>query len=113
MVEAAFEILEMMISLRRRIDPDDTPHISFLDRCAQAIPMDEANRLLSVLVKLCIRGTNQDGVLQGRDQISRKYRFKTNGHVYEILIQAGGRSRLLARAKKVLDLRGVGGGGAS
>eukprot|EP00747_Dinoflagellata_sp_TGD_P069599 gnl/TRDRNA2_/TRDRNA2_156198_c0_seq1.p1 gnl/TRDRNA2_/TRDRNA2_156198_c0~~gnl/TRDRNA2_/TRDRNA2_156198_c0_seq1.p1 ORF type:complete len:223 (-),score=50.02 gnl/TRDRNA2_/TRDRNA2_156198_c0_seq1:45-713(-) len=91
---------------------------SLLDGCARQSLVDEgldllsrmekeginpSNFTLSVLVKLLGRGQKIDQAFQMVDDISKKYRFKVNTHVYNNLIQACFQARpsMAQRAMKV------------
>merc|ERR1719393_103489 len=100
-VQTGFLILEQ---LRKdtKLKPDEIMYNSLLDGCAQNNLVDEGLRLLdemqaegvapsnftlSLLVKLMNRARRLDRAFSIVEEISKKYRFHPNVHVYTNLIQ--------------------------
>merc|ERR1719482_1580589 len=101
-IQEAFAILEQM-KKDARLKPDEIMYNSLLDGCAQNNLVDEGLRLLeemqsegvqpsnftlSILVKLMNRARRCDRAFAVVDEITKKYNFKPNVHVYTNLIQA-------------------------
>merc|ERR1719252_554391 len=101
-VQSGFEILQQI-----RKDPelkaDEIMYNSLLDGCAQNNLVDEGLRLLdemqsegvapsnftlSILVKLMNRARRLDQAFGLVEEISKKYKFSPNVHVYTNLLQA-------------------------
>merc|ERR1719174_3198634 len=115
-IQTAFSLLEQM-KRETSLKPDEIMYNSLLDGCAQHSLIDEGLRLLaemqaqgvhpsnftlSVLVKLMNRARKLDQAFTLVREISQKYNFKPNVHVYTNLIQACTSSRQLARAMETL-----------
>jgi len=119
----AFELMKGMAQTTK-FKPDEIMYNTILDGCArqgqydrgitvlaemEAAHITPSNFTLSVLVKLCSRSKRLDGAFQIVEDISAKYRFKPNVHVYANLIQACIQSKDLRRAfdtfEKLLDQR--------
>merc|ERR1719359_2655605 len=116
-IHTAFSLLEQM-KRETSLKPDEIMYNSLLDGCAQNSLIDEGLRLLtqmqaegvhpsnftlSVLVKLMNRARKLDQAFTLVREISQKYNYKPNVHVYTNLIQACTSSRQLARAMETLD----------
>merc|ERR1719174_302493 len=116
-IQTAFSLLEQM-KRDTNMKPDEIMYNSLLDGCAQNSLIDEGLRLLeemqaagvqpsnftlSVLVKLMNRARKLDQAFCLVRDISQKYNFKPNVHVYTNLIQACTSSRQLTRAMETLE----------
>jgi pentatricopeptide repeat protein len=116
-IQTAFTLLGQM-KLTTNLKPDEIMYNSLLDGCAQHSLTDEGLRLLeemqsegvqpsnftlSVLVKLMNRARKLDQAFCLVRDISEKYNFKPNVHVYTNLIQACTSSRQLTRAMETLE----------
>mmetsp|Transcript_146127 Transcript_146127/g.269691 ORF Transcript_146127/g.269691 Transcript_146127/m.269691 type:complete len:1103 (+) Transcript_146127:138-3446(+) len=116
-VHLGFAVLEKM---RREttLKPDEIMYNSLLDGCAQNNLVEEAlglldemqkegvqpsNFTLSVLVKLMGRARKIANAFSIVEELSKKYRFKPNVHVYANLIQACISNRNLPKALNVLE----------
>jgi len=101
-VDKAYELLESMRE-STEFRPDEIMYNSLLDGCARqgmfergiALLKDmeqdginPTNFTLSVLVKLCNRGGRLEDAFRMCEEISKKFGFKLNVHVYSNLIQA-------------------------
>jgi len=113
--------LAMMEEMQRdtKLKPDEIMYNSLLDGCAQNSLVDEGLRLLeemqskgvcpsnftlSVLVKMLSRARKPiDQSFNLVSEMSQKYRFKPNVHVYTNLIQACISNRQLPRAIETLE----------
>merc|ERR1719408_255165 len=115
-VQEGFAILEQM-KKDARLKPDEIVYNSLLDGCAQNNLLDEGLRLLeemqregvhpsnftlSILVKLMNRSRRLDGAFALVDEITAKYNFRPNVHVYTNLVQACTSNQQLPRAVSVL-----------
>jgi len=117
-VKSALSVLDEM---RRttKMKPDEIVYNNLLDGCAQGGLVAEGERLLddmqregivpssytlTALVKLMGQAKRPDQAFSLVEEISRKYRFKPNSHVYGALIQACVAVRDHARAMQVFDL---------
>jgi pentatricopeptide repeat protein len=100
------------------LQPDEIMYNSLLDGCAQKNMPDEGLRLfeemqaervvpsnftLCILVKLMSGAKKLDGAFSIVHDITTKYRFKANVHVYTNLVQACISSRQLPKAFGVLE----------
>jgi len=116
-IQAAFSLLDQM-KRETSLKPDEIMYNSLLDGCAQHSLIDEGLRLLtemqaegvhpsnftlSVLVKLMNRARKLDQAFTLVREISQKYNFRPNVHVYTNLIQACTSSRQLSRAMETLE----------
>jgi pentatricopeptide repeat protein len=116
-IQSAFSLLDQM-KRETSFTPDEIMYNSLLDGCAQHSLIDEGMRLLkemqaegvkpsnftlSVLVKLMNRARKVDQAFDVVREISQKYKFKPNVHVYSNLIQACISSRQLSRAMDTLQ----------
>jgi pentatricopeptide repeat protein len=116
-VQAAFAVLEKMRQ-ETSFKPDEIMYNSLLDACAQQSLSSEGLRLLeemqnngvqpsnytlSVVVKLMGRSRKVDQAFNLVRDISRKYGFKPNVHVFTNLMQACCSNRQLARAMDTLE----------
>merc|ERR1719498_1854566 len=111
-LDDAFEVMKQMVS-STSFKPDEIMYNSLLDGSARqglyqrAMPLladmeaagvKPSNFTLSVLVKLCSRSKRLDRAFEVVAEISSKYKFKTNVHVYNNLIQACIQAKDLRRA---------------
>merc|ERR1719446_1439032 len=116
-IQEAFAILEQM-KKDARLKPDEIMYNSLLDGCAQNNLVDEGMRLLeemqsegvqpsnftlSILVKLMNRARRLDRAFSIVDEITKKYKFRPNVHVYTNLVQACASNQQLARGVNVLE----------
>merc|ERR1719473_2693656 len=116
-VQAGFAILEQMRK-DGRMKPDEIMYNSLLDGCAQNNLVDEGVRLLeemqaegvapsnftlSILVKLMNRARRLDRAFSIVDEITKKYNFRPNVHVYTNLVQACCSNQQLPRGINVLE----------
>lgn len=116
-LQQGFAILEQM-SRETKLKPDEIMYNSLLDGCAQNGLVDEGLKLLermqsegvppsnftlSLLVKLMSRARKLDSAFSIVEEISQKFRFKPNVHVYTNLIQACIYGRQLARGMSTLE----------
>jgi len=116
-MQAAFSILEEM-QKDARLKPDEIMYNSLLDGCAQNGLVDEGLRLLdqmqsegvapsnftlSILVKLMNRARRLDQAFSLVGEITKKYNFWPNVHVYTNLIQACVSNQSLPRAMDILE----------
>merc|ERR1719359_1661407 len=116
-IQAGFAILEQM-KKDARLKPDEIMYNSLLDGCAQNNLVDEGMRLLeemqnegvqpsnftlSILVKLMNRARRLDRAFSIVEEITKKYHFFPNVHVYTNLVQACASNQQLARGMNVLE----------
>merc|ERR1719515_260423 len=116
-IQAGFAILEQM-KKDARLKPDEIMYNSLLDGCAQNNLVDEGVRLLeemqaegvapsnftlSILVKLMNRSRRLDRAFSIVDEITKKYNFRPNVHVYTNLVQACASNQQLPRGMNVLE----------
>merc|ERR1719201_823257 len=116
-IQAGFAILEQM-KKEAQLKPDEIMYNSLLDGCAQNNLVDEGMRLLeemqsegvrpsnftlSILVKLMNRAKRLDQAFALVDEISKKYSFQPNVHVYTNLAQACVYNQQLPRAMSVME----------
>merc|ERR1719217_241369 len=116
-IQAGFAILEQM-KKDARLKPDEIMYNSLLDGCAQNNLADEGLRLLeemqnegvspsnftlSILVKLMNRSRRLDRAFSIVEEITKKYHFRPNVHVYTNLVQACTSNQQLPRGMKVLE----------
>jgi pentatricopeptide repeat protein len=116
-VQIAFALLDEM-KRETNLKPDEILYNSLLDGCAQHGLVEEGLRLLeemqtegvapsnftlSVLVKLMNRARRLDQAFAKVKEISQKYKFKPNVHVYTNLVQACVSNRQLSRAMDTLQ----------
>lgn len=116
-MQTAFALLKRMRS-EGDLKPDEIMYNSLLDGCAQNNLVDEGLRLLSemekegiapsnftlsVLVKMMSRARRLDSAFDLVEQITAKYKFRLNVHVYTNLIQACISNRSLLKAINVLE----------
>merc|ERR1719183_3424760 len=116
-IQAGFSILEQMKS-EARLKPDEIMYNSLLDGCAQNSLVDEGLRLLeemqnegvppsnftlSILVKLMNRARRLDQAFALVEDITKKYNFRPNVHVYTNLVQACVANQQLPRGVSVLE----------
>merc|ERR1719217_1516637 len=118
-VQAGFAILEQMKKEKdARLKPDEIMYNSLLDGCAQNNMVDEGLRLLeemqsegvapsnftlSILVKLMNRARRLDRAFALVEEITKKYRFRPNVHVYTNLVQACASNQQLPRGVCTLE----------
>jgi len=116
-IQGAFRILEEM-KTDAHLKPDEIMYNSLLDGCAQNSLVDEGLRLLeemqaegvppsnftlSVLVKLMNRSRRLDQAFSLVQEITKKYNFKPNVHVYANLMQGCISNQQLPRALSLLE----------
>merc|ERR1740117_2509468 len=116
-IQTAFLILEQM-KKDAHLKPDEIMYNSLLDGCAQNNLVDEGLRLLeemqsegvapsnftlSILVKLMNRARRVDRAFALVEEITTKYNFRPNVHVYTNLVQACASNQQLARGISVLE----------
>jgi len=116
-IQAGFAILDQM-KKDAHLKPDEIMYNSLLDGCAQNNLVDEGLRLLeemqnegvapsnftlSILVKLMNRARRLDRAFSLVDEISTKYNFRVNVHVYTNLVQGCASNQQLPRGMSVLE----------
>jgi pentatricopeptide repeat protein len=116
-IQTGFLILEQM-KKDARLKPDEIMYNSLLDGCAQHNLVDEGLRLLeemqdegvppsnftlSILVKLMNRARKLDQAFSIVENITKKYKFRANVHVYTNLVQACISNQQLARGMGLLE----------
>merc|ERR1719281_1621644 len=116
-VQSGFRILEQ-IRNDPHLKPDEIMYNSLLDGCAQNNLVNEGLRLLeemqaeqvwpsnftlSILVKLMSRARRLDQAFSLVEEITRKYNFRPNVHVYTNLVQACASNQQLSRGLSVLE----------
>jgi pentatricopeptide repeat protein len=116
-LDEAFELMEGMVQTTK-FKPDEIMYNSLLDGCArqglydrgikllgemEKVGVRPSNFTLSVLVKMASRAKKLDQAFDLAEQLSSKYRFKLNIHVYSNLIQACILNKDLPRAFEVLE----------
>merc|ERR1719408_271777 len=116
-VQKGFLILDQMRK-DAHLKPDEITYNSLLDGCARGNLVDDGMRLfeemqaegvrpsnftLSILVKLLNRGRRLDQAFAIVDDVTEKYSFQANGHVYTNLIQGCISSQQLSRAISVVE----------
>jgi pentatricopeptide repeat protein len=116
-VDEAFELMQGMVQTTK-FKPDEVMYNTLLDGCArqglydrgmpllvdmEAAGVSPSNFTLSVLVKLCSRAKRLERAFEVVKEISTKYRFRVNVHVYNNLVQACIQAKDLNRAFGVLE----------
>merc|ERR1719454_855191 len=116
-IQEGFAILEQM-KKDAHLKPDEIVYNSLLDGCAQNSLVDEGLRVLeemqkegvqpsnftlSILVKLMNRARRLEQAFTLVEQITKKYRFRPNVHVYTNLIQACVSNQQLPRGMTILE----------
>jgi len=116
-VQMGFTILEQ-IKKDPNLKPDEIMYNSLLDGCAQNNLATEGLRLLeemqaqqiwpsnftlSILVKLMSRARRLDKAFSIVDDLTQKYKFRPNVHVYTNLMQACVFNQQLPRAVNILE----------
>merc|ERR1719407_337566 len=116
-IQAGFAILEQM-KREKGLKPDEIMYNSLLDGCAQNNLVDEGLRLLeemqvqgvqpsnftlSILVKLMNRARKLDQAFTIVEDITTKYNFKANVHVYTNLVQACISNQQIPRGMSLLE----------
>jgi pentatricopeptide repeat protein len=116
-IQTGFSILEQM-KKDARLKPDEIMYNSLLDGCAQNNLVDEGLRLLeemqsegvqpsnftlSILVKLMNRARRLEQAFSLVEDITRKYKFQPNVHVYTNLVQACVGNQQLPRGMSILE----------
>jgi len=116
-IQTAFSVLEEM-KRETKLKPDEIMYNSLLDGCAQNNLVDEglgllkemqaegvtpSNFTLSILVKMMNRARKLTSAFSLVEEITTKYGFKANVHVYTNLIQACISNRQLQKAIHVLE----------
>merc|ERR1719326_1499646 len=117
LLEEAFELFHNMTKTTE-LEPDEIMYNTLLDGCARQGLYDRgmkvfqkmnesgvrpSNYTLSVLVKLANRGKKLDKAFDFCEELSSKYRFRLNVHVFANLVQACISHRDLPRAIGVLE----------
>merc|ERR1719329_926962 len=116
-IQTAFSVLEEM-KRETKLRPDEIMYNSLLDGCAQNNLVEEglallqemqnegvapSNFTLSILVKMMNRARKLNSAFAVVEEITTKYGFKANVHVYTNLIQACISNRQLHKAFTVLE----------
>jgi pentatricopeptide repeat protein len=116
-IQEGFAILEQM-KKDTNMKPDEIMYNSLLDGCAQNNFVDEGVRILeemqsegvppsnftlSILVKLMNRARRLDRAFSLVEEITKKYRFRPNVHVYTNLVQACASNQQLSRGMDILE----------
>jgi len=116
-IETAFKILEQM-KKDAHLKPDEIMYNSLLDGCAQNTLVDDGMKLLeemqaegvkpsnftlSILVKLMNRARKLDKCFSIVEDITKKYNFSPNVHVYTNLVQACCSNQQLSRGMSLLE----------
>jgi len=116
-IQMGFSILEQMRK-EARLKPDEIMYNSLLDGCAQNNLVEEglhlldemqkegvqpSNFTLSILVKLMNRARRLDHAFSMVTDITKKYNFRPNVHVYTNLVQACISNHQLPRGMSVLE----------
>merc|ERR1719161_1672621 len=116
-VQTGFRILEKM-KQDAKLNPDEIMYNSLLDGCAQSNLVDQGLRLLgemqaegvqpsnftlSIVVKLLNRARKLDQAFFHVKEISEKYNFQPNEHVYTNLVQACINHKQLSRGMSVFE----------
>jgi len=116
-IQTAFGVLEEM-KRETKLKPDEIMYNSLLDGCAQNNLVDEglgllkemqsqgvtpSNFTLSILVKMMNRARKLNSAFSLVEEITTKYNFRANVHVYTNLIQACISNRQLQKALTVLE----------
>jgi pentatricopeptide repeat protein len=116
-VQEGFAMLEQMKTVAK-LKPDEIVYNSLLDGCAQNSLVDEGLRLLdemqregvqpsnftlSILVKLMNRARRLEQAFSIVEEITSKYQFRPNVHVYTNLIQACVSNQQVSRGMGVLE----------
>jgi pentatricopeptide repeat protein len=116
-LDEAFELMEGMVQTTK-FKPDEIMYNTLLDGCArkglydkgiallgdmEASGINPSNFTLSVIVKLCSRAKRLERAFTMVEEISTKYRFKPNVHVYDNLIQACIQNKDLRRSINVFE----------
>merc|ERR1719230_2376297 len=116
-IQTGFQILAEM-KRDARLRPDEIMYNSLLDGCAQNNLVDEGLRLLeemqkegvapsnftlSILVKLMNRARRLDRAFAVVEEITKKYNFRPNVHVYTNLVQACCSNQQLPRGMNILE----------
>mmetsp|Transcript_30158 Transcript_30158/g.55391 ORF Transcript_30158/g.55391 Transcript_30158/m.55391 type:complete len:1041 (+) Transcript_30158:135-3257(+) len=116
-IEKAFDVLDMMRQTTK-YRPDEIMFNSLLDGCArvglydrgmalleemQEVGVKPSNFTLSVLVKLASRGRQLERAFELCEELSKRYRFRLNVHVYSNLVHACIANKDVPRALSVLE----------
>merc|ERR1740117_2154995 len=116
-IQTAFAILEQM-KKDAHLEPDEIMYNSLMDGCAQNNLVDEGLRLLeemqsegvapsnftlSIVVKLMNRARRLEQAFTIVADITKRYKFKANVHVYTNLVQACVSNQSLSRGMTILD----------
>merc|ERR1719310_2625471 len=116
-VQKGFSILEQM-QQEASLKPDEIMYNSLLDGCAQNNLVNEglqllkemetegvqpSNYTLSILVKLMGRARKLDQAFSLVEEITQKYNFRPNVHVYTNLMQSCVSSKQLSRGMDILE----------
>merc|ERR1719199_1509505 len=116
-IQEGFSILEQM-KKESHLKPDEIVYNSLLDGCASNSLVDEGMRLLeemqslgvqpsnftlSILVKLMNRSRRLNQAFSLVEEITKKYNFQPNVHVYTNLVQACAANQQLPRGMSILE----------
>merc|ERR1719476_906247 len=116
-IQRGFSILEQ-IKKDPQLKPDEIMYNSLLDGCARNSLVDEGLRLvqemqaegvqpsnytLSILVKLLSRARRLDQAFAAVTEITQRYNFRVNEHVYANLVQGCVSSQQLSRGMRTLE----------
>ena len=116
-ISAAFSVLEEM-RRETKLKPDEIMYNSLLDGCAQNNLVDQclhlvdemqregvkpSNFTLSILVKLMNRARKLNQAFSLVEEITHKYNFQPNVHVYTNLVQACIANQALPRGVALLE----------
>mmetsp|Transcript_56626 Transcript_56626/g.103628 ORF Transcript_56626/g.103628 Transcript_56626/m.103628 type:complete len:680 (-) Transcript_56626:81-2120(-) len=116
-LDEAFQLMSQMMQTTE-LRPDEIMYNTLLDGCArqglfdkgmqvyaemQQVGVPPTNFTLSVLVKLASRSKRLDSAFELCDEISSKYRFRLNVHVYSNLVHGCVMGKDLGRGMEVLQ----------
>jgi len=116
-LDEAFQLVQQMLQTTQ-LRPDEIMYNTLLDGCArqglydrgmmvleemQQVGVPPTNFTLSVLVKLASRSKQIDRAFELCDEISSKYRFRLNMHVYSNLVHGCTMAKDLDRGIAVLE----------
>mmetsp|Transcript_120102 Transcript_120102/g.231615 ORF Transcript_120102/g.231615 Transcript_120102/m.231615 type:complete len:255 (-) Transcript_120102:101-865(-) len=116
-LDEAFQLVQQMLQTTQ-LRPDEIMYNTLLDGCArqglydrgmmvleemQQVGVQPTNFTLSVLVKLASRSKQIDRAFELCDEISSKYRFRLNMHVYSNLVHGCTMAKDLDRGIAVLE----------
>lgn len=116
-LDEAFQLKKTMLETTQ-FKPDEIMYNAFLDGCArqgiydrgcavladmEADGITPSNFTLAMLVKLCVRSKRLERAFEFVQQLSTKYGFKPNVHVYSNLMHGCIQDKGLARAFEVMQ----------